>query len=357
MGVLLRLRHVELAEAVLGDHLRHHLVDRLLGERDREVEVVAVLRHRRQVDAELTELLGDLPRPVGAEVEEDRGVLRGVEPRPAVEHDRQDELVGEAALVALLDRMQRIRRRARPSRRRSRRARAACAPIACRGPSRSSGRRPSRCRSAGSSARSCQRGVRRDVAAVGERVDPRPVRHPFARCELEQRTHVVDVRVDAAVRDEPEQVHVSPALLRAPERRRRAPRSRRRCRRQLRGSRAGSPGRGCGPSRSSDARPPSCPSAPAGGRRPRPTRRASCAGTPPRAGRRPACRQARPRSPARRGDPPAVEDDERYERNRAAARISPAKDSTSSDAPPTSAPSTSGCASSSSALSGLTEPP
>ena len=52
---------------------------------------------------------------------------------------------------------------------------------------------------------------------------------------------------------------------------------------------------------------------------------------------------------------PAVEDDEGYEGE--AARQIAANDSTSSDAPPTSAPSTSGWASSSAALSGLTEPP
>ena len=52
---------------------------------------------------------------------------------------------------------------------------------------------------------------------------------------------------------------------------------------------------------------------------------------------------------------PPVEDDERYE-GRAALQIA-ANEATSSEAPPTSAPSTSGCASSSAALSGLTEPP
>jgi len=56
-------------------------------------------------------------------------------------------------------------------------------------------------------------------------------------------------------------------------------------------------------------------------------------------------------------DPPAVEDDERYEGIRAAVSHIALNDSTSSDAPPTSAPSTSGCASSVPALSGLTEPP
>ena len=61
-------------------------------------------------------------------------------------------------------------------------------------------------------------GMRRDVAAVGERVNPRPVGHPVALRQLEQREEVVDVRVDAAPRDEPEQVHVAAARLRPLER-------------------------------------------------------------------------------------------------------------------------------------------
>ena len=80
----------------------------MLREGDREVEVVAVARHRRQVDAELGELLGELPRAVGAEVEEDRGVALGIEARPAVDHDRLDELVGDAAVVARLHRGDRV---------------------------------------------------------------------------------------------------------------------------------------------------------------------------------------------------------------------------------------------------------
>ena len=50
-------------------------------------------------------------------------------------------------------------------------------------------------------------------------MDPRAIGHPLALRELEQRPEVVDVRVHAAVRHEPEQVHVSPALARPPERR------------------------------------------------------------------------------------------------------------------------------------------
>ena len=58
-----------------------------------------------------------------------------------------------------------------------------------------------------------------------------------------------------------------------------------------------------------------------------------------------------------RGEPPPVEDHERYERDRDAASQIARNESGSSDAPPTSAPSTSGCPSSSRAFSGFTEPP
>src|SRR5262249_10847357 len=59
----------------------------------------------------------------------------------------------------------------------------------------------------------------------------------------------------------------------------------------------------------------------------------------------------------RRGAAPAVEDDERYEWCGDAARHIAANDSRSSEAPPTSAPSMSRSAQSSSAFSGFTEPP
>src|SRR5439155_7279533 len=52
-----------------------------------------------EVEAALEELLRQLAGAVGAEVEEDRGVVAR-EARPALEHDGLDELVGHAALVA-----------------------------------------------------------------------------------------------------------------------------------------------------------------------------------------------------------------------------------------------------------------
>jgi hypothetical protein len=102
VGVLLGLGGVELADAVLAEHLGERAVDVLLAEGDREREVLAVAGHRRQVDAELAELLRELPRPVGAEVEEDRRVLRGIETRAAVDHRRLDELVRHSGVVVPL---------------------------------------------------------------------------------------------------------------------------------------------------------------------------------------------------------------------------------------------------------------
>jgi len=56
--------------------------------------------------------------------------------------------------------------------------------------------------------------VRRHVAPVGKRVDP-----GFLGREAEQRLQVIDMRVDAAVRNEPEQMDVTPTLAWASERR------------------------------------------------------------------------------------------------------------------------------------------
>ena len=105
--------------------------DLLLVERDREREVVAVARHRRQVDAGLEQPLRELPRAVRPEVEEDRRVRRRIEAGPPVEDDGLDELVGHPALVARLDGCDRVVGRASPSPvRGSRRARGPSSPSA-----------------------------------------------------------------------------------------------------------------------------------------------------------------------------------------------------------------------------------
>ena len=51
------------------------------------------------------------------------------------------------------------------------------------------------------------RGVRRDVPSVGERVNPRLLGREAKQC-----AQVVDVRVDAPVRDEPQQMDALAAL-------------------------------------------------------------------------------------------------------------------------------------------------
>ena len=90
-------------------------------------------------------------------------------------------------------------------------------------------------------------------------------------------------------------------------------------------------------------------------------RSASCAASAPRARRRPACAPARRRCPAPSGAQPKPSSTTSATGPRhqpaSAARAIAAKLCGSRLAPPTSAPSTSGCASSSAAFSGLTEPP
>ena len=188
-------------------------------------------------------------------------------------------------------------------------------------------------------------------------MEPRALHHPLAARELEQRAHVVDVRVDAAVRDEPEQVDVAVPLARAPERRDE----------RLVLEEAAVPDRPVDtlevlvehaagadrevadlgvahlPGRQADRL---AGGGEAGVRTLRPE---------PVEDRR--ARELDRVPGARRREAPAVEDDERYERVRAAARHMATNESISSEAPPTSAPSTSGCSSSSAAFSGFTEPP
>ena len=183
------------------------------------------------------------------------------------------------------------------------------------------------------------------------------MRHPLPLRQLEQRADVVDVRVDAAVGDEPEQVDVSPALLRAPER----------GDERLVLEEAAVLDRAVDPlevlvedaagadRQVADLGVAHLPGGQADGLARRGERRVRVVLPEPVEHRRVGELDGVPRS--RRGDAPAVQDDERYERGRAADWHMEANDSMSSDAPPTSAPSTSGWERSSSALSGFTEPP
>ena len=189
----------------------------------------------------------------------------------------------------------------------------------------------------------------------------------LARGQLDQRAQVVEARVHAAVRDEPEQVQppaVAPgrAARAAPRSRRTSrPRSRRRCAVRSCCTTAPAP-RFRWPTSELPIWPSGSPTArPAGGR-------AACADSAPRARRTPACRPARRRCPGPAGASPQPSSTTRQtdgtggcpahrqvmrRRGDDLAR-SP---SGSRLAPPTSAPSTSGWARISAALSGLTLPP
>ena len=142
--VLLRLRDVELARSRLREHLGERVLHDLLREGDRAVEVVLILGHRGELDSGLEQLLRELPSAIGAEVEEDRGVL-GAEPWPSVEDDRLDELVGHVVGVARADGLDRIVRLLPLRPRGSRRAPSPFGPSVGRDPWRSSGRTPWRC--------------------------------------------------------------------------------------------------------------------------------------------------------------------------------------------------------------------
>src|SRR5205085_2561241 len=344
--VLLGLGDVQLADVVLREHLGERLGHVLLLEHDRAVEVVAVARHRRHVEAGLEQTLRELAGAVGTEVEEDRRVA-GLQARPPVEDDRLDELVGDVTLVATADGGDRIvgvlphavndrvERALRP-----------LPPLVAvhRVVAAADGRDPLD-RQLGEVADGARR---RDVAAVSEGVDPRLLGR-----EAEQGLQVVEVRVDTAVADEAEQVHVPSALERADE-----------CRVLEEGPVGdrlvhalevlvqAAPG---ADRQVTDLRVPHLTRGEAdrlAGRRDRLVGRG-----PPEPVEDRRRRELDSVPGAGRRAPPAVEDDERYERVAAAARQIASKDSTSSDAPPTSAPSTSDWPRSSAAFSGLTEPP
>ena len=175
----------------------------LLGEHGRAVLVVGVPGHRRQVEARVEQDARELPGPVRPEVEEDHAVTR-LDARRALDHDRLDELVRDAGVVARLHPCEDVvglgalpatsasnARWVRPS--------------ACRGPSRSTGRR--RRDPVDRERRDvAERRMRGDVAAVGKGVDP-----GLLGREPEQCPKVADVRVDAALRDEAEQVDAAAA--------------------------------------------------------------------------------------------------------------------------------------------------
>src|SRR5579864_631893 len=179
-------------------------------------------------------------------------------------------------------------------------------------------------------------------------MDPRLLRREF-----HQRLDVVDVRVDAAVRYEPEQVHVLPALERRAQRlvlEEAAVLDRTvHAHEILEEDAAGTDGE------VADLRVAHLTRRQPDRLARRLQRRVRIGGPEPVED---GCARELDRVPrTRRRASPAVEDHEDYEWIRAPVSHIALNDSASRDAPPTRAPSMSGCESSASALSGFTEPP
>ena len=170
------------AAASVSASVHRHL---LLAERDRHVEVGRVARHRRYVEPFVDELGRELPASVGAEVEQDRRIVRP-EGGPAVDDHRLEELIGHACVVARLHIAQQalcrhmcthvpgdgIERSLRPFH----------ALVAVHRPVAPDNRREPFERQL------CEIGHgrrRRDIAPVREGVDPRALLHPESACQLE----------------------------------------------------------------------------------------------------------------------------------------------------------------------------
>ncbi len=303
-----------------------------------------VARHRRQLDPGSQQGARELAGPVGPEVEVDHRVA-GLDPRRALDHGRLDELVGNSRLVARPDRVERgVGVRAEPEHQGVHRLlRPLVAVVAIHGPVSARDRRDPVLRQGGEVFERC---VRRDVTTVGEGVNP-----GVRGREREEGSEVVDVRMDAALRHEPDQVD-APATREG------------RLQRLVLAERAVGHGLVHANEVLVQASPRSEGQVPHLGVAHLPCRDAhGLAG-----GLERRMRIAREQivedgrlgerdgvAGPRRGAAPPVGNHERYEWD--ASRQIVANDSRSSDAPPTSAPSTSGCAASSAALSGLTEPP
>ena len=245
----------------------------------------------------------NLTHPVRPEVEEERGIALAEAAGAAGEHVRLDELVGDTCLVA----------RGHGSGRgrgaqsdglddaRSGALGAIVAAVPIHRPVAALHRRKADRRPAPLSLERLEQGRalgRGHVAAIGERVHPDAIDavRDGGACD---RAQVVDVRVDAPIRDQPEQVQrstVQPAPRHRPPSARRCSRSSRRPRhrRHARG-----PGARPAPRRGSGARPRCCPSVPRAAPRRARSRRASSAGRPRSGRRRSASPRARRRCPAR----------------------------------------------------------
>ena len=198
-------------------------MQRLVVERDVRAQRVVVARHRHEQPERRPQCVADLPRAVGAEVEEhERIALRDAQLGVA-EHDGLHELVGEAGRVARPRRRPTPTSRAPRRRRPSPRARSSVrssAVIAVHGVVAPDDGRDRRARARPlplELREQAGRLVRRDVAAVRERVH-RDARHAGGERRSDDRAQVVDVRVHAAVGDEPGHVqHAAARRARPPK--------------------------------------------------------------------------------------------------------------------------------------------
>ena len=371
VGILLRLRDVQLGDTGLLKRVGEHVPGTILGEGDGAGLSVPVRGHRGQpgdpmrttievVEGGVGQRLAELAGAVRTEVEEDDLVARGDPTAAIADHDGLHELVGDTGRMCCLDRGGDIRSlRAHalheqapgalhplPALIAIQRVDAAADVDDAGGAVRPLGRELRQQR---------PRLLRRDIASVSQRVHG-DVRNALRRGQPHETAQVVDVAVHAAVGDEPDEVQRSRAdasalagghqrwyllkvdigrLADAYE--------------VLRDDAA-----------RTDRQMPDLgvPHLPLGQTDGTPGRDQAAVGivVPERVEHR-RVRHVHGVAGAGRSEAPAVEDDQDDRLGHEAAAAIASRLSASSDAPPTSAPSMSGCASSSAAFSGLTEPP
>jgi hypothetical protein len=232
--VLLGLGDVQLRPS-LGRHDLRERAARVLGpERDGVLPALLVARERRQppdgcgaaapgparklglcagplAEARLGERAHELAHAVGAEVEAQHAVGRGVDAGLRADERRLDELVGLAALVGvahgLLAALGAVRRPP-VDEQLVRAPRAVPAAVAVHRPVAPDDRPDAGPLGGVELGQEGGAGVRQRVAAVGERVHDDVLRAELAR-ERDQRAQVRERGVHAAVGDEPDQVHAA----------------------------------------------------------------------------------------------------------------------------------------------------
>ena len=220
--VLLGLGDVQLAQAGSRQRVGQRARQRHVVEGDPRAQRLVVARHRHQQAERRQQRVADLPRAVGTEVEEHEGIAARDAQAGVAEDDRRDELVGKSLGVARLDCG---RRRDRPlphavDQRRARELGALGAMVAIHRVVAPDDGRDDRARARPlrlEPAEQAGRLMGRDVAAVRERMH-RDARHARRERAAHDRAQVVDVRMHAAVGDEPGHVQHAAAGLGGRER-------------------------------------------------------------------------------------------------------------------------------------------